>query len=213
MTDKAYHGLPYDTVLEIGKIAIAGTALEEAVYLVAEALNIHGPRGMQGAKEAAKAVRALVGEVGVPWWANTTAEQLTAWIVDAINALDRRGNVVHQRYMRVMLPDGLVTHGRRTNRKQESRPVSAERLVKTREELDRVYVLGMSLFLGLLMETEDGVYTHVFGPDAVPIVAEYMEGEWPARLRDEDLANRRAEFLARLQAMRSEVPDQGPEGG
>lgn len=184
--------IPNEVVEEVGKVTIIGTALEETIYLVADALNLTTRTG-PASSAAAEAIK-VVRKRGVPPWARIDPEEVTEWLTSAKKALGRRNRVVHSRYSWIAAEGTWVGHSQRTNGREDSKNLSADELSDVRSDLERATAGGSEVHVGLLPELAPRVYEYYYGPNSGVIIARYEHGEWPERPTDDQLSQWRKEL-------------------
>lgn len=176
----SYRGVGSDYVLELGKVAMAGAFLEDAVYQIGEALGMDSTklRGQQGAAATIE-VRARIVENGVPPWAAPTSDGISTWCSGAKGALKERGKLIHSTAFQRLEDGELITWSKQTGREAPEQKVDVEHVRKFRRRLDTLVAEGQNLYLSLLPMVAPKVYMVTWGSRGGAFVANEEDGQYP----------------------------------
>lgn len=174
----------------VGKVAMNGSALEEVIYSVGEALRIDSVelRGMSGSRAATR-VRQIVISNGLPFWAAGSPASFAEWASEAKGALAERNKVIHSVDATRMTQEGIRQFRVQTGRGREESPADLSVVETLGERLMELWLAGHELHTALLAMIAPKTYLMVWGPQAGTGVARYENGAWPAR-PTEDTLNR-----------------------
>lgn len=199
MSTEPFRGIDADFVTEIGRVTIAGTAVEDVVYRVAECLGKE-LRGLSAA-DAARAICEHVRREPLPPWVAGNRPQVCAdliqWTGEVLPGLDERHSLVHARYFSKYNGSAWVQYHERTGGKASKARLDLRRARKVVKRLTKLENEGTRLERQLLPELAPSVHYIPWGPRAGAVAVMQTGGEYPWPQKDE-LDGWVAQFHARF---------------
>ncbi|PVU83242.1 hypothetical protein DDP54_09840 [Cellulomonas sp. WB94] len=168
MSDDDYMGVPTSIQLEIGKVVVVGTRLEDLAYRISEgALGFPDAR-KPSATQALDRIKDDVRAKGVPPWSlgRASALAIDGWVSTAKSALNERHRIAHSTHYRIRRHDRWVDEFKRNDGKEVGRVTKLAGVVRTRRALERAYKEGLDIQASLSPQIKPGVHVILWGPDA-----------------------------------------------